>query len=94
MFAKLLLIILVMGATACGLLVNRQHRIEAAHETVALHQQLLDQEQRLWKLRCEVSCRCRPQQLNLALARLGGSWAPVMVGPGGDELSFAELARR
>ena len=33
MFTKLLLIIVVMGATACGLLVNRQQRIEAAHET-------------------------------------------------------------
>jgi hypothetical protein len=94
MFAKLLLIILVMGATACGLLVNRQHRIETAHETVALHKQLLGQQQRIWKLRCEVSRRCRPQQLNLALARLGGAWAPVVIGPGTDDVKIVELARR
>ena len=94
MFAKLLLIIIVMGATACGLLVNRQQRIEAAHETAVLHQLLHEQEQQVWKLRCEVSRRCGPQQLNLALARLGGSWAPVVTQPGGDGSQLVELARR
>ena len=94
MFTKLLLIIIVMGATACGLLVNRQQRIEAAHETALLHQLLNEQEQQVWKLRCEVSRRCRPQQLNLALARLGGSWTPVVVEPGGDGSQLVELARR
>ncbi|MHC4080094.1 MAG: hypothetical protein ACYS15_00275 [Planctomycetota bacterium] len=94
MFAKLLLIIVVVGATACGLLVNRQQRIETAHETAMLHQQIVEQEQQIWKLRCEVSRRCRPQQLNLALARLGGSWAPVVVEPGGGETRIVELARR
>jgi cell division protein FtsL len=94
MFAKLLLIILVMGTTACGLLVNRQQRIETAHETAVLHQQVLEQRQQIWKLRCEVSRRCRPQQLNQALARLGGSWAPVVVESGGDAPQLVELARR
>jgi hypothetical protein len=94
MFSKLILIILVMSATACGLLVNRQHRLDAAHQTVVLHQQLREQQQRIWKLRCEVSRRCRPQELNQALARLGGSWSPVVVGPADDEPSPVELARR
>jgi hypothetical protein len=94
MFTKLLLIIIVMGATACGLLVNRQQRIEAAHESALLHQLLNEQEQQVWKLRCEVSRRCRPQQLNLALARLGGSWTPVVVESGGDASQRVELARR
>ena len=94
MFAKLLLILLVMGATACGLLVNRQQRIEAAHETAVLHQLLNEQEQQVWKLRCEVSRRCGPQRLHLALARLGGSWAPVVTRPRGDGSQLVELARR
>ena len=94
MFAKLLLIIAVVGATACSLLVNRQQRIETAHETALLHQQIVEQEQRIWKLRCEVSRRGQPQQLSLALSRLGGSWAPVVIGTGGGETSFAKLARQ
>ena len=94
MFAKLLLVIVVMGATACGLLVNRQQRIDTAHEMAVLHHQLTDQSQQIWKLRCEVSHRCRPQQLNLSLARLGRSWAPVTVGPGGVEPDMVELAQR
>jgi hypothetical protein len=94
MFAKLLLIIIVMGATACGLLVNRQQRIEAAHEAALLHKVLNEQEQQIWKLQCDVSRRCRPQQLNLALARLGGSWAPVVIEPGGDGSPIVQLAQR
>jgi hypothetical protein len=93
MFAKLFLIIVVVGATACGLLVNRQQRIETAHETTVLHQQLLEQEQQIWKMRCEVSRRGGPQQLHFALARLGGSWAPVVVEPGGDP-GLVELVSR
>ena len=34
MFAKLLLIIIVMGATACALLVNRQQRIDTAFDGI------------------------------------------------------------
>ncbi len=79
MFAKLLLIILVMGATACALLAIRQQRIETAHESALLHQRLLDGEQVLWKLRSEIAVRCQPDQVRLAMAGLGGSWTPILI---------------
>ena len=94
MFPKLLLIIIVMGAAACGLLVNRQQRIETAHETAALHQQLNERQQQIWRLRCEVSRRGGPQQVHLALARVGGTWAPMVIEPGGGPAPVLELAQR
>ena len=38
MFGKLLFIIMVVGATACALLVIRQQRIDTFHEMSAVHQ--------------------------------------------------------
>jgi uncharacterized protein HemX len=94
MCAKLLLIIIVMGAASCGLLVNRQQRLETAHETAALHRQLNDRQQEIWRLRCEVSRRGAPHQVHLALARIGGSWAPMVMEPGGGPAPVLELAQR
>ncbi len=79
MFAKLLLIIVVMGATACALLVNRQQRIETAHETAMLHQELLEQQKRLWTMRTRIAQRSRPECVRLAVSELGGTWSPVVV---------------
>ncbi|MHC4415861.1 MAG: hypothetical protein ACYS0G_11315 [Planctomycetota bacterium] len=79
MFAKVLLIILVMGGTACGLLVCRQQRIEAARETVLLHQRLLEHERTQWKLRSEIVERCRPDGVRLAMDRLGGTWSSILI---------------
>jgi hypothetical protein len=94
MYAKLLLIIGVLGATACGLVVIRQQRIETAHETAALHQELVEQRQALWQLRCEVAGSCRPQRLELAVSRLGGSWAPVVIEPPDRDTPLLQLASR
>jgi len=74
MFPKLLLIILTAGAIAAGLLVNRQHRIDAAHEITALHQRLTAQEQTLWELEAEIARRLRPEEVRRHLAELGGEW--------------------
>jgi hypothetical protein len=77
MFLKLLLIILVAGATANALLVIRQQRIDTFHEISVIHQRLLGHERTLWEMREEIAQRCRPSQVRLVMNRLGGSWDPI-----------------
>lgn len=70
MLPKLVALILIAGATACGLLVIRQHRIDAAHQMSAIHQRLLQHEQRLWKLRVAIHERLRQDQVALMAENL------------------------
>ncbi len=86
MFAKLLLVVVVMGTTACGLLVNRQQRIETAHETVSLHQQILEQRQAVWALRWEIASRSRPDELRLAVKELEETLVPYF---GGEAVPYS-----
>ncbi len=81
MFGKLLLVILVMGCVACLLLVNRQQRIETAHECARIYRVLVDQRQTMWALREEIAERCRPDQVRLAAAALADEWAPLPADP-------------
>ena len=67
MFAKLLLIISITGATACILLVNRQQRIETANEIAHIHRCLLEHDQALWTMRNDVAARCQPDEVRLAI---------------------------
>ncbi len=85
MFAKLLLVILVMAATACVLLINRQQRIDTAHRTAQLHQELLRQQQRLWTLRRDLAIESRPDRLREAIGEIGGQWSPIVI-PGREPL--------
>ncbi len=78
MFPKLLLIIVVLGSTACALLVIRQQRIETAHRTALMHQELIEQQQRLWTMRAMIAARCRPECVRVAVSELGGAWSPVV----------------
>jgi hypothetical protein len=74
MFAKLLAIILAVGVIGCALLVNRQKRIEAAHELTRLHQRLQQHERTLWDLKARIAQRCRPEEIRLAQQQLEGEW--------------------
>ena len=94
MFAKLLLIILITGATACILLVNRQQRIETANEIAHIHRCLLEHDQALWAVRNEVAARCQPDEVRLAIATLAGGWRPIPSAPRRDTRSAAQFAAR
>lgn len=85
MFAKLLLVILVMAATACALLVNRQQRLDTAHRTAQVHQELLKQQQRLWTLRRDIAIESQPDRIREAIGEIGGQWSPIVL-PGRDRL--------
>ncbi len=77
MFAKLLLTVVVAGATACTLLNDRQMRIDATHQMTTLHRQLIINDQTLWTLRSEIAQRCRIGELRLAIDDLDTDWAPL-----------------
>ncbi len=79
MFAKLLLVILVMAATACALLVNRQQRIDTAHRTARVHQQVLSQQQQLWTLRRDIAIESQPDRIREAVDEIGGVWSPIVI---------------
>ncbi len=94
MFAKLLLIILITGATACILLVNRQQRIETANDIAHIHRCLLEHDQALWTMRNEVAARCQPAEVRLAIAKLAGGWRPIPSAPCRETRSATQLAAR
>ncbi len=79
MFPKLLVIIIVMGATACALLVNRQQRIDTAHETARIHREILRQQQRCWELRRDIAVESQPDRVRAALGEVAGAWLPIVV---------------
>ena len=79
MFAKLLLIIVVMGVTSCVLLVNRQQRIDTAHDTARLHQEILRQQQRGWELRRDIAVESQPDRVRAAVGEIGGHWVPIVM---------------
>ena len=73
----MLIILLVVGAPASVLLVNRQKRIETFHEMSQVHRRLHNHEFNLWKLRMQIAGRCRPSQVRLLVDRMGGEWQPI-----------------
>ena len=81
MLPKLIMVILVVGATASALLVNRQQRIETFHEMSIIHHRMLEHETTLWQLRSQVANRCRPEYVRAAMKNLGGEWTPIPAGP-------------
>jgi len=54
MFTKIAISILWIGATAVGLLVIRQHRIDTAHEMADIHRRLQTHDQTIWHLRVRI----------------------------------------
>jgi hypothetical protein len=77
MFAKLLFVIVAVGAVSCALLVIRQQRIDTFHEMTRVHGRLLEHERTLWQMRADIAERCRPSQVRLAIKQLEHEWAPL-----------------
>ena len=79
MLGKLLLIIIVMAATACTLLVNRQQRIDTAHQAARIHQEILRQRQQCWAIRRDIAFESQPERVRAVLAEVGGQWSPIVI---------------
>ena len=89
MFAKLLLVITLIGATACVLLVNRQQRIETANDIAQIHRRLLEHDQALWAMRNEIASRCKPDDVRAAMSSLLSDWRTIPATPANDKQSMA-----
>ncbi|MSR41395.1 MAG: hypothetical protein EXS10_05780 [Phycisphaerales bacterium] len=78
MFAKICIIILVLGATAGALLVNRQQRVDAAAEISRMHFKLHRHERAASRLRAEIATAVRPDQVRALLTSGGEKWEPIL----------------
>lgn len=71
MFRKLVVLVLAMGLLGSAVLANRQQRIRAAHEMAASQRRLIEHDRALWRLRSTIAAGVTPDQVRLAVARLG-----------------------
>jgi len=81
MFAKLLVIILAIGGTACALLVVRQQRVELSHDVAQTHNRILKHERVIWDLRTEIAARCKPSDVRKLVEQSSGEWRPIPEAP-------------
>lgn len=71
MFGKLAFLILSVGVIAGVLLVNRQLRIQSAHELADAQRRVAQHDRTLWRLRAEIASRVTPEHVQAAASRLG-----------------------
>jgi len=70
-FGKLVFLIVSVGIIAGVLLVNRQLRIQSAHELADAQRRVAEHDRTLWRLRAEIASRVTPERVQLAASRLG-----------------------
>lgn len=80
LFAKLVVIIVSLGAMALALLSLRQQRYEVSNEIARQHNRIVDQERAQWRLRAEVARRIDPADIRGYADRLGLDLAPIVEG--------------
>jgi cell division protein FtsL len=78
---KLAVLILTLGATACGLLVLRQQEIDALAAQTDLRREVARKEQRLQSLRWDIDELSRDQRLHEFVARHGIDLKPLEFEP-------------
>ncbi len=71
MFGKLAFLIVAVGVIAGVLLVNRQLRIQSAHELADAQRRVAQHDRTLWRLRAEIASRVTPEKVQAAASRLG-----------------------
>lgn len=71
MFGKLVFLILSVGVIAGVLLVNRQLRIQSAHELADAQRRVAQHDRTLWRLRAEIAGRVTPERVQTAASSLG-----------------------
>lgn len=77
MFAKLVVVILTIGACACTLLSMRQARLQAAHELARAQLRVRACDERLWALRADIGRRVMPDQVR-QMADALGNFRPML----------------
>lgn len=91
MFAKLVVVVLTIGACACTLLSLRQARLQAAHELTRAQLRVRECDDRLWAMRADIARRVMPDQVR-HMANALGSFRPMLPLPG-DAQRRSDYAR-
>lgn len=76
MFAKIVVLILCLGACASALLVARHRSVQAAHELAAARLRIIESDAKLAELRAEIASRVSPQHISSMSETLGRT-API-----------------
>lgn len=92
MFAKLVAVVVALGACGCTLLALRQSRLQVASEIAQTQIRINQEDERLWVLRARIAERVTPEQVE-QMANLVGPLRPL-VAPVVDEKAKADLEKR
>ena len=76
-FAKLLVIMVAVGAMGLALLSLRQQRYEVSYEISRAHNRIVDQERGEWRLRANIAGRSDPADIRSYAERLKLDLAPI-----------------
>ena len=71
MFAKLVVLILVFGASGVGVLSVRQSRLQAVHEMAESRQRIRQLDEQAGEIRTMIAATCTPQRVHQMLAQHG-----------------------
>ncbi len=77
LLAKLVVILVALGATGLGLLSLRQQRYEVSNAISKAHNEIVDQERTQWRLRAEIASRCDPADIRGYAERLDLELTPM-----------------
>jgi len=91
MFAKLMIITLLLACLAGGLLGLRQQRLQFAHDNAALHARIAALRADLWEAQVRAAESVQPDRLRQSLDRARLALEPDAAAPGAPETRFARL---
>jgi hypothetical protein len=69
-FAKLVVLILSVGACACVLLAARQVRVQAAHDLADARLRVMQRDNELWELRARIAAKVTPANVQRLAAKI------------------------
>lgn len=76
---KIIILIMTVCCTACGLVVIRQERINTAHDLAKLHNELLQQQRQVQDIRANLLTELTPQHLRLLITRYEQNTGSTMI---------------
>ena len=92
LFAKLLVVVVAVGAMGLALLALRQQRYEVSNEISRTHNRIVEQERARWRLRAEVARLSDPADIRAAAERRGIDLAPVQEASAAPEAAVGTKA--
>lgn len=91
MFAKIFVLVLGLGVIACGLLSQRQSRLQAASELAQAQLRIASADDRLWSMRTQVSAAITPTHVQRLAQDVGPLKPIIMPDPVGPPTPGASL---